>query len=85
MQPEQEEAERQRRVRAAHLEAAARAQAAAALRARANADARTPTWSEAERTGAYAGLVTRTIAYCLDIAVINVVAFLRRPPPSPPR
>jgi len=78
VQPEKEaESERQRRVRAAHLEAAARAQAAAALRARANADARTaPSWSEAERTGAYAGLVTRAIAYCLDIALINVVAFV---------
>ena len=32
--------------------------------------------SEAERTGAYAGLVTRAIAYCLDIALINVVAFV---------
>jgi uncharacterized RDD family membrane protein YckC len=73
---EQDEAERARRVRAAHLAAAARAQAAAAARARENADARgAPTWSEAERTGAYAGLVTRAIAYCIDVAAINVVAF----------
>ena len=78
VRPEEEEAERVQRVRAAHLAAAARAQAAAAQRARANADARSsiPNWTEAERTGAYAGLVTRTIAYCLDIAVINLVAFL---------
>jgi uncharacterized RDD family membrane protein YckC len=76
--PEEQDAERIERVRAAHLAAAARAQAAAAQRARANADARSsvPNWTEAERAGAYAGLVTRTIAYCLDIAVINLVAFL---------
>jgi len=78
VRPEEEDAERAQRVRAAHLAAAARAQAEAARRARANADARSgmPNWTEAERTGAYAGLVTRTIAYCLDIAVINLVAFV---------
>jgi uncharacterized RDD family membrane protein YckC len=77
LEPEQDEAERVRRVRAAHLAAAARAQVAAAARARENADARSaPSWSEAERTGAYAGLVTRAIAYCIDIAAINVVAFV---------
>jgi uncharacterized RDD family membrane protein YckC len=77
LEPEQDEAERARRVRAAHLAAAARAQVAAAARARDNADARAaPRWSEAERTGAYAGLVTRAIAYCIDIAAINAVAFV---------
>ena len=60
-----------------HAGKAARAQAAAALRARGNAAARPPdAVSEAERTGAYAGLMTRTIAYVLDGAVINVVALL---------
>jgi uncharacterized RDD family membrane protein YckC len=76
LEPDQDEAERIHRVRAAHLVAAARAQAAAATRARDNADARNVTsWTEAERTGAYAGLVTRAIAYCIDLAAINVVAF----------
>ena len=76
LEPDQDEAERIHRVRAAHLAAAARAQAAAAARARDNADARNvPSWTEAERTGAYAGLVTRAIAYCIDLAAINVVAF----------
>jgi uncharacterized RDD family membrane protein YckC len=79
VEPEREtDLERVQRVRAAHLAAAARAQAAAAARARANADARSavPSWTEAERTGAYAGLITRAIAYCIDIALINVVAFI---------
>lgn len=59
-----------------HAARAARAQAAAALRTRADIAARAPTVPEAERDGAYAGLVTRTIAYVLDGAVINLVALL---------
>jgi uncharacterized RDD family membrane protein YckC len=59
----------------AHVRAAARAQAIAAARARRNAQARdAPPWTEAEREGAYAGLATRTIAYCADALAINVVA-----------
>jgi uncharacterized RDD family membrane protein YckC len=63
--------------RAEHVARAARAQVAAAARARAGIAARTPgTAAEAERTGAYAGLVTRTIAYVLDAAAINLVALV---------
>ena len=59
----------------AHAAAAARAQAAAAARARAEAgDEPKPISSDADRAGAYAGLVTRAIAYTLDLAIINVVA-----------
>jgi uncharacterized RDD family membrane protein YckC len=63
--------------RARHTAAAARAQAAAAARARASADGR-GTWSatDAERSGAYAGLVTRAVAYSLDLALVNLVALL---------
>ncbi|HMJ34244.1 MAG TPA: RDD family protein [Baekduia sp.] len=60
-----------------HAARAARAQLAAALRARADTAARsTVTPAEAERAGTYAGLVTRTVAYVLDAAVINLVAFV---------
>jgi uncharacterized RDD family membrane protein YckC len=63
--------------RAEHAARAARAQAAAALRARDATAARRPgTPTEAERAGAYAGLMTRTIAYVLDAAVINLVALV---------
>jgi uncharacterized RDD family membrane protein YckC len=63
--------------RAEHVARAARAQAAAADRARAGIAARTPgTAAEAERAGAYAGLMTRTIAYVLDAAAINLVALV---------
>jgi uncharacterized RDD family membrane protein YckC len=69
--------DRAARARTAHAAAAGRAQAAAAARARGNADARiTPAGTERERTGAYAGLVTRAIAYALDATVINLVAAL---------
>jgi uncharacterized RDD family membrane protein YckC len=65
------------RARADHVARAAHAQAAAALRARGGIAARTPgTTSEAERAGAYAGLVTRAIAYVLDAAAINLVALV---------
>ena len=65
------------RARADHAARAARAQAAAALRARGNAAARSPgAGTEAERAGAYAGMMTRTIAYVLDAAAINLVALL---------
>jgi uncharacterized RDD family membrane protein YckC len=65
------------RARTAHAAAAGRAQAAAAARARGNADARiTSAGTERERTGAYAGLVTRAIAYALDAAVINLAALV---------
>jgi uncharacterized RDD family membrane protein YckC len=61
--------------RAAHVRAAARAQAIAAARARQTAQARDATAStDVEREGAYAGLVTRTVAYCVDALAINVVA-----------
>jgi uncharacterized RDD family membrane protein YckC len=61
--------------RAAHIQAAARAQAVGAARARQTAQARDVSpWAEVEREGAYAGLVTRTIAYCVDLGVLNVVA-----------
>jgi uncharacterized RDD family membrane protein YckC len=70
-------ADRVNRPRSAHAAAAARAQAAAAARAAGNADARSaPAGTEAERTGAYAGLVTRAIAYAVDAAVINLAALL---------
>jgi uncharacterized RDD family membrane protein YckC len=59
-----------------HAARAARAQAAAALRARADGPARAPARGDAERAGAYAGLMTRTIAYALDGALINVAALL---------
>jgi uncharacterized RDD family membrane protein YckC len=65
------------RARTAHAAAAGRAHAAAAARARGNADARiAPAGTERERTGAYAGLVTRAIAYALDAAVINLAALV---------
>jgi uncharacterized RDD family membrane protein YckC len=61
--------------RTAHVQAAARAQAIAAARARQTAHARdAPPWTEREREGTYAGLVTRAIAYCADALAINVVA-----------
>jgi uncharacterized RDD family membrane protein YckC len=60
-----------------HAARAARAQAAAALRARGGTTApRIATPPEAERAGAYAGLVTRAIAYVLDAAAINLIALL---------
>jgi len=62
--------------RARHVAAAARAQAAAAARVRAGARARPSTTTDAERAGAYAGLVTRAVAYSLDLALVNVVALL---------
>lgn|SRR5215207_387534 len=62
--------------RARHIAAAARAQAAAAARVRAGARARPSTTTDAERAGAYAGLVTRAVAYSLDLALVNVVALL---------
>jgi uncharacterized RDD family membrane protein YckC len=76
VQPESdEESERRRRARIAHVAAAARAQADAAARAREVVRApKAPRWSEAERDGTYAGLVTRAIAYSLDIALINFVS-----------
>jgi uncharacterized RDD family membrane protein YckC len=58
-----------------HAARASRAQAAAAQRARAGAAAR-PAATGTERAGAYAGLMTRTIAYVVDGAVINLVALL---------
>jgi uncharacterized RDD family membrane protein YckC len=65
------------RARARHLAAAARAQAAAGARARQGIGAqRPPGVTEAERGGAYAGLVTRAIAYSLDLALVNLVALL---------
>src|SRR5687768_9403638 len=55
--------------RAEHVHAAARAQVVGAARARQTAQARDVAPSaEVEREGAYAGLATRTIAYCVDIA-----------------
>lgn len=63
--------------RTAHARAAARAQAIAGARARlAPRGSDAPSSSEAEREGAYAGLVTRTIAWSIDALVINVVALL---------
>jgi uncharacterized RDD family membrane protein YckC len=63
--------------RARHSAAAARAQAAAAARVREGAGGRgTRAATDAERTGAYAGLVTRAIAYSLDLALVNLVALL---------
>lgn len=63
--------------RARHAAAAARAQAAAAARARASADGRgARSGTDAERSGAYAGLVTRAVAYSLDLALVNFVALL---------
>ena len=59
-----------------HAARAARAQAAAAQRARDSATARGPTAAETERAGAYAGLMTRTIAYVMDGAVLNLVALV---------
>jgi uncharacterized RDD family membrane protein YckC len=59
-----------------HAAAAARAQAAAAARVRDNADDRVVIVSEEERTGAYAGLVTRAIAYSADLVLVNVVALI---------
>jgi uncharacterized RDD family membrane protein YckC len=63
--------------RADHAARAARAQVAAAARARGDPVARSPgATTEAERAGAYAGLVTRTIAYVIDAAAINLVALV---------
>jgi uncharacterized RDD family membrane protein YckC len=59
-----------------HAARAARAQASAALRARADGPTRAPARADAERAGAYAGLMTRTIAYALDGALINLAALL---------
>jgi uncharacterized RDD family membrane protein YckC len=65
------------RARARHIAAAARAQAAAAALARQGTAARhAPVATEAERTGAYAGMVTRAVAYSLDLALVNLVALL---------
>jgi len=64
--------------RADHAARAARAQLAAARRARGGDRAARSrgTTTDAERAGAYAGLVTRAIAYVLDAAVINLVALV---------
>jgi uncharacterized RDD family membrane protein YckC len=63
------------KARAAHAAAAARAQAAASARARDGAGGRaTTSGTEAAREGEYAGLVTRTVAYSVDLILINVVA-----------
>jgi uncharacterized RDD family membrane protein YckC len=63
--------------RARHIAAATRAQAAAAARAREGIAARrAPGASAGERTSGYAGLVTRAVAYSLDLALINFVALL---------
>jgi uncharacterized RDD family membrane protein YckC len=64
--------------RADHAARAARAQVAAARRARGGDRAARSrgTTTDAERAGAYAGLVTRAIAYVLDAAVINLVALV---------
>jgi uncharacterized RDD family membrane protein YckC len=70
-----DESEAARR-RAVHAAAAARAQAAAAARARDGAVTRGPSAAETKRTGAYAGLVTRAVAYVLDIAIVDGVALL---------
>jgi uncharacterized RDD family membrane protein YckC len=60
-----------------HAARAARAQVAAALRARGAAATRGPdAGTDAERIGAYAGLMTRTIAYVLDGLAINLVALM---------
>jgi uncharacterized RDD family membrane protein YckC len=60
-----------------HSARAARAQAAAAVRARGGIAARSPgTATAVERVGAYAGLMTRTIAYVLDAAAINFAALV---------
>lgn len=59
-----------------HAAASARAQAAAAARMRDKADGRAVIVSEEERTGAYAGLVTRAIAYSADLLLLNVVALI---------
>jgi uncharacterized RDD family membrane protein YckC len=65
------------RARARHIAAATRAQAAAAARARQGIGAhRPPGGADAERAGTYAGLVTRAVAYSLDLALVNVVATL---------
>jgi uncharacterized RDD family membrane protein YckC len=64
-------------LRAGHAARAARAQAAAALRVRGDpATPRPDTATEPERAGAYAGLVTRTIAYVIDAAAITLVAIV---------
>jgi uncharacterized RDD family membrane protein YckC len=61
----------------AHIAAASRAQAAAAARMRAQAGARSRSpLTDAQRTGAYAGLVTRAIAYAIDLAIVNLAALL---------
>ena len=62
--------------RADHAARAARAPAAASLRARAGSAARGSAARDTERDGTYAGLITRTIAYVLDGAVINLVALV---------
>jgi uncharacterized RDD family membrane protein YckC len=63
--------------RAAHAIAAARAQAAAAARMRSQTEGRGRSpLTEAQRTGAYAGLVTRAIALSIDLAILQVVALL---------
>jgi uncharacterized RDD family membrane protein YckC len=65
------------RTRAAHVAAAAAAQAAAAVRAREQADARGPKpGPDDERAGRYAGLVTRAIAYTIDLIIVNLVALV---------
>jgi uncharacterized RDD family membrane protein YckC len=64
-------------VRAGHAARAARAQAAAALRVRGDPATPSPdTAIEPERPGAYAGLVTRAIAYVIDAAAITLVAIV---------
>jgi uncharacterized RDD family membrane protein YckC len=72
-----DEAADEARARARHIAAATRAQAAAAARARDGIAARrTPAVSETEPTGTYAGLVTRAVAYSIDLALVNLVALL---------
>jgi uncharacterized RDD family membrane protein YckC len=65
------------RTRAAHAAAAAAAQAAAAARAREQAASRgLVIGPDAERAGRYAGLVTRAIAYTIDLVIINLVSLV---------
>jgi uncharacterized RDD family membrane protein YckC len=64
----------EQRMRAAHAEASARAQATAAERVRERTGVRAPDPSEVRRTDTCAGLVTRAIAYSVDLAAVNVAA-----------
>ena len=61
-----------------HAARAARAQAAAAavVNERAAGAERRPSADEQAREGTYAGLITRALAYLIDIGIINVVAIV---------